>query len=101
MSANTTVRQLRNQIVRILADLPEESLAEVMSYVKYVRSRSKDQPEIRRIVKLEGLWADTPFDITHEEVRELRRRVSYGLNAHPSSGAGEGGLDGVGRAGVG
>ncbi|NOX62242.1 MAG: hypothetical protein GXP42_09910 [Chloroflexi bacterium] len=76
MESTATARHLRREIDEVLADLPEDSLAEVMSYVKYVRSRSEDEPKIRRIVKLEGLWADAPFDVTHEEVRELRRHIS-------------------------
>jgi hypothetical protein len=33
----------------------------------------------RRVVRLEGLWQDTPFDVSTEDIRQVRQELSEAL----------------------
>ena len=33
----------------------------------------------KRVVRLEGLWKNVPFDISHEDIRQVRRELSEAL----------------------
>ena len=33
----------------------------------------------RRVVRLEGLWQDTPFDVSPEDIRQVRQELSEAL----------------------
>ncbi len=37
------------------------------------------QESSKRIVRLEGLWKDIPFDVSDEDIREVRRELSEAI----------------------
>jgi hypothetical protein len=36
----------------------------------------------KRVIQLEGLWKDVPFDISTDDIRETRRELSEALKRH-------------------
>jgi|RhiMetStandDraft_8_1073273.scaffolds.fasta_scaffold07442_2 hypothetical protein len=38
-----------------------------------------DMEQPRRVVQLEGLWKDVPFDISSEDIRQVRQELSEAL----------------------
>jgi hypothetical protein len=70
----------KEQILQILDELPEESLAEVSQFLDFLKFKAGKSPALpKRVVKLGGLWEDVPFDVTDDEVRALRRAVTQRL----------------------
>jgi len=74
--AAATTENLREELRRAVARLSREQLVEVMHFIEYLQYRDQARRDERRIVALEGLWKDVPFDITHDDVRALRRQVT-------------------------
>jgi predicted DNA-binding antitoxin AbrB/MazE fold protein len=33
----------------------------------------------KRVIRLEGLWKDIPFDVSHEDIRQVRQKLSESL----------------------
>ena len=70
----------KERILQTLDELPEESLVEVSQFLDFLKLKAKESPASpRRVVKLGGLWEDVPFDVTDDEVRELRQAVTCRL----------------------
>ena len=70
----------KERILQALNELPEESLVEVSQFLDYLNFKAKKSPaSSKQVVKLGGLWEDVPFDVTDDEVRELRRAVTHRL----------------------
>jgi hypothetical protein len=70
----------KERILQTLDELPEESLVEVSQFLDFLKFKAKESPASpKRAVKLGGLWEDVPFDVTDDEVRELRRAVTRHL----------------------
>lgn len=70
----------KEQILQTLDELPEESLIEVSQFLDYLKFKAMKSPlSPKRVVKPGGLWEDIPFDVTDDEVRELRRAVTRRL----------------------
>jgi len=42
-----------------------------------VEAQSPKSP--KRVVQLGGLWKDVPFEISHEDIRQIRRELSEAL----------------------
>ncbi len=40
---------------------------------------STDQESSKHVVKSEGLWKDIPFDVSDEDIREVRRELSEAI----------------------
>ena len=74
--AAATTENLRAELRQAVARLSREQLVEVMRFIEYLRYRDQVQRDGRKIVAREGLWKDVPFDITHDDVRALRRQVT-------------------------
>jgi hypothetical protein len=55
--------------------LTEEEVEEIKQ--KFWGERGERRP--KRVIQLEGLWKDIPFDITTDEIRQARREVSEAL----------------------
>ena len=45
-----------------------------MTVTKRFKARAK-----RRVVQLRGLWKDIPFDVSHEDIRQVRQKLSESL----------------------
>lgn len=70
----------RARIVALLDDLPEEALAEIVSFLEFQRFKLRHQSRRAappRPVKLEGLSSGA--NISEEEIAELRREMWGGL----------------------
>jgi hypothetical protein len=68
----TTVKQ---KVYQTLDTLPPQGLKELDQFLDFLKY--KYQIEHRaNIIALGGMWQDLPFDVTDEEVRALRRRVT-------------------------
>ena len=66
------------QLAEALEDLPPEALDELLDFVRYLQHKygaKRSGP----VAKLGGLWAEICFDVSHEDVRNLRRQVSTQL----------------------
>jgi hypothetical protein len=71
--------RIKQRISEAVEELPAENLPEVLQFVEFLRSKIT-APRPKRIARLRGLWANIPFDITDENIRELRRRVTEHLD---------------------
>jgi hypothetical protein len=70
----------KEQILQILDELLEESLAKGSQILDFLKFKAGKSPaSSKRVVKLGGLWEDVPFDVTDSEVRALRRAVTQYL----------------------
>lgn len=70
----------KERILQTLNELPEESLVEVSQFLEFLKFKAEESPvPSKRVVKLGSLWEDVPFDVTDDEVRALRRAVTYRL----------------------
>ncbi len=59
-----------------LRTLPPAAHKELLDFLGYLRYKYRlDEP--RSVVRLGGLWADIEFDVTDDDVRALRQRVSH------------------------
>lgn len=58
-----------------LRTLPPAAHRELLDFLGYLRYKYRlDEP--LPVVRLGGLWADIEFDVTDDDVRALRQRVS-------------------------
>ena len=58
-----------------LRTLPPAAHRELLDFLGYLRYKYQlDEP--RPVVRLGGLWADIELNVTDDDVRALRRRVS-------------------------
>jgi len=73
-------KQARYKIVERLAELSPEALKELLVFIDFLRFREQanDQPD-KKIVKLEGIWKDVPFDITDDDIRQVRHDLTQQL----------------------
>ncbi|RLC59716.1 MAG: hypothetical protein DRI80_12150 [Chloroflexota bacterium] len=70
-----TVPMVKQKVHQTLDTLPPQGLKELSQFLDFLKY--KYQAERRtNIVALGGIWQDIPFDVTDEEVRALRRRVT-------------------------
>jgi hypothetical protein len=58
-----------------LCNLPPAAHKELLDFLAYLRYKYRLH-ESRPVVRLGGLWSDIEFDVTDDEVRALRRRVT-------------------------
>jgi hypothetical protein len=58
-----------------LRTLPPAAHKELLDFLGYLQYKYR-LDESRPVVRLGGLWADIEFDVTDDDVRALRRRVS-------------------------
>ncbi len=65
----------KQKILQTIDQLPPEGVKELAQYLDFLQYKYRVR-EPRKVVTLGGLWKDLDFDVTHEEVRALRQRVS-------------------------
>ena len=58
-----------------LCKLPPAAHKELLDFLAYLRYKYR-LDESRPVLRLGGLWSDIEFDVTDDEVRALRRRVT-------------------------
>ena len=64
-----------DKVIHALPPVAQKELADFLDYLQYKHRLEQSGP----VVKLGGLWADIDFDVTDEDVRKLRQRVSRQL----------------------
>ena len=75
-----SVEQAKSKIMEGLAHLSLEALNELVVFVEFLYSKEQAaSPLNKEVVKLEGLWKNVPFDITDEDIRQLRRNFTQQL----------------------
>ena len=67
------------ELEKAIEALPATARTELSEFVQYLRYKYGIEPP-GPVVQLGGLWAGTPFDITDEDVRALRQRVTRQLD---------------------
>ncbi len=65
----------KQKILQTIDQLPPEGVKELAQYLDFLQYKYRVR-EPRKVVALGGLWKDLDFDVTDEEVRALRQRVS-------------------------
>ena len=69
------VQTLKTEIISTLDVLPASSLQTLAEFVAFLREKTGQLPDAKgRIIKMGGLWADTP-EITAEDIAEARREM--------------------------
>ena len=58
-----------------LCNLPPAARKELLSFLGYLQYKYR-LDESRTVVRLGGLWSDIEFDVTDDDVRALRQRVT-------------------------
>lgn len=71
--------RIKEKILNTIEELPAERMQEVLDFVEFLR-RKTSVSKPKRIVRLRGLWADIPFDVTNGDIRLLRRQVTTRLD---------------------
>jgi len=71
--------RIKQRITDAVEALPAETLPEVLQFVEFLRSKTV-APRPKRIVRLRGLWANIPFDVNDENIRQLRRQTTDHLD---------------------
>ncbi len=76
------IEQTKTKILEAINALSPEALAELQLFLDFLRF--KEQPKgfeksFQKIVNLEGLWRDLPFDITDDDIRQVRRELTISL----------------------
>ncbi|MCK4315882.1 MAG: DUF2281 domain-containing protein, partial [Anaerolineae bacterium] len=69
---------VKQHIYQVLNELPPSGRDELLQFLDYLRYKHKAE-QGRKSVALKGLWADIPFDVTDQDIRRLRQRVSAQL----------------------
>jgi hypothetical protein len=69
---------LKSKVVTILENLPPKGQQELEQFLDSLADKYRLEQK-KKIVVLEGLWQDTPLNVTDEEVRQLREDVSKQL----------------------
>jgi len=65
---------LKLEITSALDLLPPDSLRLLRDFVAFLRSQVEQPIPQERVVKMGGLWADTP-EITEEDIAEARQEM--------------------------
>lgn len=75
MNATQTIRK---KVYQTLDELPPEGFEELMRFLDFLKFKylAKQPPEV---TALGGLWKDLDFDVTDEDVRAMRQRVTIEL----------------------
>ena len=61
------------ELERLVHTWPPAARKELLDFVAYLQHKySAGEP--REIIKIGGLWADIPLDVTDQDVRALRRK---------------------------
>jgi hypothetical protein len=72
-----TTETIRQQIHEAVETLPVESLSELVQFIDFLQFKTAHRaPETLEVVQLGGLWKDVPFDLTDEDIREVRREFT-------------------------
>jgi hypothetical protein len=66
---------VRQRVYQTLDGLPPQGLEELSQFLDFLRYKYKTEQQTN-IVALGGMWQDTVFDVTDEEIRALRRQVT-------------------------
>ncbi|MBC8232804.1 hypothetical protein H8E77_24925 [bacterium] len=76
-----SVEHTKANIMETINFLSPKALDELEVFVDFLIF--KEQPKVfetnRKIVKLEGLWKDLPFDINNEDIRQVRHGLTEQL----------------------
>ncbi len=67
------------ELEKAIDALPVAACKELSKFLDYLRYKYGIEPP-GPVVQLGGLWAGIPFDITEEDVRVLRQRVTCQLD---------------------
>lgn len=66
------------ELEQLVHTWPPAARKELLEFVAYLQHKySAGGP--REVIKLGGLWADIPLDVTDQDVRALRQKVTYQL----------------------
>ncbi len=75
-----SAEQAKSKIMEGWAHLSLEALNELVVFVEFLHSREQAvPPSNKEVVKLEGIWKDVPFDMTDEDIRQLRHDFTQQL----------------------
>ena len=71
----STDSALKQKVYQSIEELPPEGVEELAHFIDSLRLRYRIQKP-RKVVALGGLWEGLEFDVTDEDVRALRQRVT-------------------------
>ena len=77
-----SIEQTKTRILEEIAKLSPEDLSELQLFLDFLQFKEQSkvfEKSSRKIVKLEGLWKDLPFDITDDDIRQVRREFTLSL----------------------
>jgi len=70
-----TMPAVKQKVYQAIEILPPQGLNELNQFLDYLKYKYRAERGTK-IVALGGMWRNLPFDVTDEEVRTLRRRVT-------------------------
>lgn len=72
--------QAKYRVMEKLSDLSPKALNELLVFIDflYFREQAADSPD-KKTIKLEGIWKDVPFDITDDDIRQVRHELTQQL----------------------
>lgn len=74
MSGMNSAQAVRQQVYQALDELPPEGLEELARFLDFLRFKHRvGKP---RVVALGGLWKGLDLDVSDEDIRALRQRVT-------------------------
>jgi len=75
MVSASSKQALKQRVYQALEELPPESFEELVDFLDFLKFKYERKPS-GKVVALGGLWKDLEFDVSDEEIRELRREVT-------------------------
>ena len=66
------------ELEQVIDSLPPVAYRELLNFVSYLRYKHR-LDQAGPVVRLGGLWADLDFDVSDEDVRNLRRQLTLQL----------------------
>ena len=80
-----TLSTNREQIIQSIKTLPEESLAELINFVNYLRYKSTEKPSRNFLLSIAGLGTSGEKDVSERDEDILAKEVDSirGWSLHP------------------
>ena len=67
---------MQEKAEKIINNLPPTAYNELLVFLDYLQYKyQREQPA--KNIKLAGLWADLDFDVSDEDVRQLRQQITH------------------------
>ena len=72
----TVIPVMQEKAEKIINNLPPTAYDELLVFLDYLQYKYQNEQPAENI-KLAGLWADLDFDVSDDDVRQLRQQITH------------------------